>query len=45
MSVRSAMPYSFFLFSNTEVEESRHPSFDMKAFQTKMSPSFGCRPF
>src|SRR5262245_1061096 len=44
MSVRSAMPYFFFLFSNTGVKESRHPSFDTNPFQTNRSPSFGCRP-
>src|SRR5436189_437405 len=44
-SLRSVMLCSFFLCSNLAANESRHPSFDANAFQTKRSPSFKRRPF
>jgi hypothetical protein len=39
MSLRSAIPISFFRCSSRGVTESRHPSFDANPFQTKRSPS------
>ena len=45
MSLRSAIPISFFRRSSRGVIESRHPGFDANPFRTKRSPSFNRRPF